>query len=65
MSGSCNDINALHRSPLFDNLAQGIAPEVNYTVNGTEYDMRYFLADGIYPLWATLISGIFRPQSTK
>jgi hypothetical protein len=65
MSGSCNDINVLHHSPLFDNLAQGIGPEVNYTVNGREYNMRYYLTNGIYPPWATLISGISRPQSTK
>jgi hypothetical protein len=65
MPGSCNDINVLHRSPLFDNLAQGTGPEVKYTVNGREYNMRYYLADGIYPPWATLISGIPQLQSTK
>jgi hypothetical protein len=65
MSGSCNDINVLHRSPLFDNLAQGIGPEVNYTINGREYNIGYYLVDGIYPPWATLISGISSPQSTK
>jgi hypothetical protein len=65
MPGSCNNINVLHRSPLFDNLAQGIGPEVNYIVNGREYNMGYYLADGIYPPWATLISGISRPQNTK
>jgi hypothetical protein len=65
MSGSCNDINVLHRSPLFNNLAHGIGPQVTYTVNGREYNMGYYLTDGIYPHWATLISGISRPQSTK
>jgi hypothetical protein len=65
MPGSCNDINVLHRSPLFDNLAQGIGPQVTYIVNGREYNMGYYFVDGIYPTWATLISGISRPQSTK
>jgi hypothetical protein len=32
--GSLNYINVLHRSHLFDRLAQGEAPTVNYTING-------------------------------
>jgi hypothetical protein len=57
--------NVLHRSPLFDNIAQGMAPQVSYTINGREYNMGYYLTDGIYPPWATLISAISRPQSTQ
>jgi hypothetical protein len=34
-------------------------------VNGTEYNMGYYLTDGIYPSWATLVSGISSPQSNK
>ena len=63
--GSCNDINVLHRSPVFDNLARGIGPAVNFNVNGRDYNMGYYLADGIYPPWATLINGISSPQSNK
>jgi hypothetical protein len=37
MSGSHNDINILHRSSLFAQLAEGQAPEVNYTINDNEY----------------------------
>jgi hypothetical protein len=65
MPGSCNDINVLHRSLVFDNLASGMRPAVNFNVNGRDYNMGYYLADGIYPPWATLISGISSPQSNK
>ena len=47
--GTMNDLNILDRSPVFDDVINGIAPQVNYYVNGKEYHLAYYLADGIYP----------------
>ena len=44
-----NDLNILDRSPVFDDIINGIAPQVNYNVNETEYHLPYYLTDGIYP----------------
>ena len=65
MPGSHNDINVLQRSHLFDNLMCGNAPPCNYTVNGREYHMGYYLADEIYPKWATLVQTIPHPTTHR
>ncbi|CAL5390252.1 unnamed protein product [Camellia sinensis] len=65
MPGSHNDLNVLDRSPLFSDLAQGKALPVHYTINGHSYDMGYYLADGIYSQWATLVQTIYSPQGAK
>ena len=65
VAGSNNDINVLNRSPLFTEVVQGRAPEVHFTVNGNEYNMGYYLADGIYLEWATSVKTIHLPQCNK
>ncbi|XP_057744708.1 uncharacterized protein LOC130962519 [Arachis stenosperma] len=65
VSGSNNDINVLDRSPVFDDILNDRAPEVNYTINGNNYTMGYYLADGIYLEWATFVKSISKPQGEK
>lgn len=65
LPGSLNDINVLDRSPLFNRLASGNAPPWNFTLNGHAYDLGYYLADGIYPSWATLVKTFSHPQDEK
>ncbi|XP_048620538.1 putative nuclease HARBI1 [Brassica napus] len=63
--GTLNDINVLDRSPVFDDVINGQAPQVTYSVNGREYHMAYYLTDGIYPKLATFIQYITMPQEPK
>ena len=63
--GTLNDLNILDRSPVFDEIINGNAPEVHFHVNGREYNLAYYLADGIYPKWATFIQSIRLPQGPK
>ena len=60
-----NDINVLEASHLFSNLAEGIASLAHYIIQGKEYDMGYYLADGIYPKWYTLVQIIHDPRGPK
>ncbi|XP_025828604.1 uncharacterized protein LOC112903566 [Panicum hallii] len=53
------------RSPVFDNFAAGQRPQTEFHVNGTKYNMTYYLADGIYPDWATLVKTYSEPVSQK
>jgi hypothetical protein len=59
----CHDISVLQRSHLFSRLVSDDAPACNYTVIGHEYNMGYYLADGISPEWATHVKTIRNPET--
>ncbi|KAL5789856.1 hypothetical protein ACOSQ2_004744 [Xanthoceras sorbifolium] len=42
-----------------------IAPSANYVIQGKKYDTGYYLADGIYPKWSTIVQTIHDPQGSK
>ncbi|XP_076951328.1 uncharacterized protein LOC143624630 [Bidens hawaiensis] len=65
MPGSHDNNNVQKRSFVFTELAQGCALPVNYTVNGNDYTMGYYLADGIYPKWKTFVKKIPAPRGNK
>jgi hypothetical protein len=65
MDSSNNDINMLHRTPVFNRLMQGKTLHVSYEINENEYDKSYYLADGIYPNWVTLLKTFHDPNPEK
>jgi hypothetical protein len=65
LPGTLNDINILDRSPIFQQLQEGEGVSVSYEVNNNQYNLGYYLTDGIYPPYATLIQLISEPQGKK
>ncbi|KAK2634213.1 hypothetical protein Ddye_029005 [Dipteronia dyeriana] len=65
LSGSPNDINVQERSTLFNDLIERRDPLINYSINGHEYIMGYYLANCIYPLWSTYVKTIPSPKEIR
>ncbi|GKC75823.1 ALP1-like protein isoform X1 [Tanacetum coccineum] len=65
VAGANNDINVLDNSPLFDDLLDDKALVALFVVNGVGYENGYYLADGIYPQWATFVKSFTVTNDAK
>ncbi|KAJ0565625.1 putative harbinger transposase-derived protein [Helianthus annuus] len=65
MAGANNDIAVLVSSNLFDDVIDGVAPDTSLYANDVEYKYGYYLTDGIYPEWATLVKTLSCPDDKK
>ena len=55
----------LNASNVFNEVLSGHVSAVQYIVNGTQYDMGYYLANDIYSDFATFVKTISMPQGEK
>ncbi|XP_022013724.1 uncharacterized protein LOC110913185 [Helianthus annuus] len=65
LPGSLNDLNVLYQSAIFSDVVNGTGPDTRFTVSGVKYRRGYYLADGIYPSWSTIVKTIPYPEDEK
>ncbi|XP_006657810.1 uncharacterized protein LOC102718376 [Oryza brachyantha] len=63
--GSNNEITILSQPQLFTEALKGQATQVQFSVNGRQYNTGYYLADRIYPEGNVFIKTVPLPQSEK
>ncbi|XP_021971730.1 uncharacterized protein LOC110866894 [Helianthus annuus] len=64
-TGSNNDINVFHSSPIFNEIVDEAAPGQLFYVNEQEYKYGYYLSDGIYPERGTIVKAFSHPHDDK
>jgi len=63
--GSNNGITMLNGSNVFDEVLLGCVSAVQYTMNKTQYNMKYYLTDDIYLDFVTFVKTISMLQREK
>ncbi|XP_022041250.1 uncharacterized protein LOC110943826 [Helianthus annuus] len=53
------------KSQIFDDIVAGTGPDTSFTVSGVEYRQGYYLADGIYPKYSTIVKTFPHPTDDK
>jgi hypothetical protein len=65
VAGSNNDINVLDQSPLFDDVVNGTAPDTSFDLRGVRYKRDYYLGDGIYAEYSTIVKSLTAPEGPR
>nr|GFA59251.1 protein ALP1-like [Tanacetum cinerariifolium] len=65
VAGSNIDNNVLDNFSLFDDLLDDKAHVAPYVVSGVGFEKGYYLADGIYPQWATFVKSFTVANDAK
>ena len=63
--GSHNDINVFLASPVLEEIISGLAPACSFYACENYYKDEYFLSDGIYPEYASLVKTFTDPIDDK
>ncbi|GKB91943.1 ALP1-like protein isoform X1 [Tanacetum coccineum] len=63
--GANNDLTVLNNPLLFDDFLDDIAPMAPFEVYGVTFEKGYYLADGIYPQWATFVKSFTVARDEK
>ncbi|XP_076889167.1 uncharacterized protein LOC143539854 [Bidens hawaiensis] len=62
---SNNDINVIEQSPIFDDIIEGVEPTQSFYASGVQFKHGYYLVDGIYNEWSTLVQAYASPVEDK
>ncbi|XP_076943296.1 uncharacterized protein LOC143613492 [Bidens hawaiensis] len=62
---SNNDINVIEQSPIFEDIIDGVKPTQSFYANEIQFKLGYYMVDGIYNEWSTLVQAYASPVEDK